>query len=154
MQAMGFRGAIGLLVVLALGGCTKEEPRMPAACLAGDAAIVRALAGAPGAVTLADGTRLSECVRRARSDSELQSLGLALSRVADDLAAGARDGDDAAAARLGFLVGAVRRGAARSNGITLELARRIDSAARRLQDAPRAQRRALARGMSAGRARG
>jgi hypothetical protein len=154
MQAMGSRGAFGLVVVLALGGCAKEEPRMPAACLGGDDAVVRALDGAPRSATFEDGTLLSECVRRARSDAELQNLGLTLSRVADRLAAGARDGDDAAAARLGFMAAAVRRGAARSNGITLELAHRIDSAARGLEASTPALRRALEQGLDAGRVRG
>jgi hypothetical protein len=154
MGPMGSRTVLALVAVLALGGCTKDEPKMPAACAAGGDAVLRALARAPESGALADGTRLSECVRRARTDAELQNLGLVLSQAADRLARDARSGDAAQAARLGFLAGAVRRGAARSNGLTLELSRRVDSAARRVEPAGPELRRALQRGLDAGRARG
>lgn len=137
MPPMGSRAVLALVVVLAIGGCTKHEPRMPAACAAGEAAVERALARAPRSGALADGTLLSECVRRARSDAELQSLGIVLSRVADRLALAARAG-----------------GAARSNGLTLELSRRIDGSARGLASGGPRLRRSLAQGLDAGRARG
>ncbi|HEV2061962.1 MAG TPA: hypothetical protein VGR12_03840, partial [Solirubrobacteraceae bacterium] len=55
------------------------------------AAVSRALAAAPGGVTLADGTRLSDCVRNAESDAELQSVGVVLTSVAEDLERDAPD---------------------------------------------------------------
>jgi hypothetical protein len=151
---MGSRGMLGLVLVLALAGCAKDEPAMPAACRGDDRAVTRALQGAPRGGAFADGTLLSECVRRARSDADLQNLGLVLSRVAEQLGVDAVAGDEAAAGRLGFLAGAVRRGAARSNGITLELSRRIDAAARGVDEASVPLRRALAAGLDAGRAHG
>ena len=71
------------------------------------------------------------------------------------LAAPAQAGDAAAALRLGYLVGAARRGATRTAGIHAELQRHIErSAARaRRQPAPRVAA-ALARGQRAGEATG
>ena len=129
-------------VAVAAAGCGGgSDETLPPACLAGEGDVVRALAAAPGPVSLEDGTPLSACVADVRSDAELQELGVILSAAADRL-----DGDDL---RLGYLVGAVRRGAATTNGVALELARRLESNARRAGD-----RRALARGIAAGEANG
>ncbi|MFN2462265.1 MAG: hypothetical protein ABR591_16560, partial [Candidatus Velthaea sp.] len=69
----------------------------------------------------------SRCVSTA-GEGELQSLGLTFTRVADELRARAgRDG--AAALQLGYLVGAVRRGAAATPGIAAQLARRVEQTA-------------------------
>ena len=54
------------LVCLALAGCGEDDPPLDATCTASPEAIVRALDGAPGEVALASGTRLSQCVSRAR----------------------------------------------------------------------------------------
>jgi hypothetical protein len=89
--------------------------------------VLEALAQAPGAVALTDGTLLSECVARASDDAELQMIGYALTPVADRLAART---DERAATQLGFLVGAVRRGAADGNGVQAELVRRLESRVR------------------------
>ena len=50
-------------------------------------------------------------------------------RVADDLRVAAR-ADPRAAQRLGYLVGAARRGAAKTPGLAAQLARRIEQTAR------------------------
>lgn len=116
--------AIGTALTLLLGGCGggRPEPLTPA-CSGSPESVLRALRSAPGAVRLADGTRLSDCVRRAFDDGELQQLGYALTPVADRLAARATA---PAAVQLGYLVGAVRRGASRTNGIHGELVRRLE----------------------------
>src|SRR5919206_1066474 len=123
-----------LALAAALGaaaGCGGgDPPGVDEACLASPDAIERALARAPAPVTLGSGTRLSECVSRARSDGDLQTTGLVLTRAADHLAGRAQHGDADAALDLGYLVGAARRGAARTNGIHAELARRVESSAR------------------------
>jgi hypothetical protein len=75
-------------------------------------------------VTLSDGTPLSECITRAYQDGEIQELGFALTPVADRLA---RAATPATALQLGYLVGAVERGAAQTNGVHLELVRRLQS---------------------------
>jgi hypothetical protein len=144
-------------LALAAAGCGGgDPPPVDAACTASPEAIERALSRAPAPVALASGTRLSECIADARSDADLQNAGIVLTRAADHLAARAQGGDTGAAVALGYLVGAARRGAARTNGIHAELARRVESAARVL-----ATRRggagvagALQRGLRAGEATG
>jgi len=86
--------------------------------------VLRALRTAPRDVRLSDGTRLSECVSGASDDAELQQIGFAFTPAADRLA---RTRDERSAFRLGYLVGAVRRGAATTNGVHLELVRRLES---------------------------
>ena len=144
----GHVAAIGALLLLA--GCGSSEPDpVPAACLDEPATIERALARAPAQVRLVDGTALSSCVRlAAHRDGELQTLGASLMRVADGLRADAF-ADDEAALRLGYLIGAVRRGAAKTPGLAAQLARRIEqTAAGDSDDAP--ARGALGRGVRLG----
>ncbi|MBA3328914.1 MAG: hypothetical protein H0T43_11495 [Solirubrobacterales bacterium] len=131
-----------------LAGCSGGDRAMPAACLQDAAAVQRALGAAPGAVALQDGTRLSTCVQRVRGDSELQTLGVTLTAVADDLERRASR-ETGAAVRLGYLVGAVRKGARETNGIALELARRMEGTAA-LDGAPAAVHAAVRRGLRAG----
>ena len=58
---------------------------------------------------------------------DLQEIGAAYIAVAADLAFEARaDPDGPAATRLGYLIGAVRRGADRTQGIHAELVRRME----------------------------
>ncbi len=123
---------------------------MPAACFDGPAALLSALQRAPGAVVLADGTRLSRCVSAARTDADMQSLGLVFVRMADTLRAQAAR-DPAAALRLGYLAGAVKAGAASSaSGITTQLARRVEQVATLEENAGAAAAAALLRGRRAG----
>jgi hypothetical protein len=148
--------ALAIALTLAAAGCTKDEPVMPSACTDTRAAgYVAALRTAPGEVRLPGGTRISECLRRVRSDAELQNLGAVLFAVAEELGARAREQRDTAAARqLGYLAGAARAGAARSNGISSELSRRIDSAGRGIDESSATLARALREGLVAGRAHG
>jgi hypothetical protein len=153
------RPAALLAVAAALGagaGCGSSEPKpVDPACLASPGAIERALARAPAPVTLASGIRLSDCVSGADTDADLQNAGIVLTRAADHLAGRAQRGDPQAALGLGYLVGAARRGAARTNGIHAELARRVESAARVLADSRSSGvAGALERGVRAGRATG
>ena len=141
------------LAALTAAGCSTQDPEpVPAACIESREAIAAALQAAPRAVTLADGTRLSQCIERARTDAELQTLGIVVTGVADDLALHARD-DPRAAARLGYLIGAARDGARRTNGVALELARRLEQTAT-LDGAPAAIHAALQAGLRAGEATG
>jgi ribosomal protein S18 acetylase RimI-like enzyme len=127
---MASRIAAGAAVAaIAFAGCSSSEPDpLPAACLEG-AAVATALERAPATVTLPGGTALSRCVSLAAAhDGDLQALGVALMRVADDLHAAARS-DPRAAERLGYLIGSARRGAARTPGIASQLARRLEQTA-------------------------
>jgi hypothetical protein len=141
--------AIGALLAVVAGCGSSEREQVPAACLDRPATISQALERAPAKVTLADGTSLSRCVRlAAHRDGDLQALGVSLMRVADDLRVQTRT-DTQAAVRLGYLIGAVRRGAAKTPGLAAQLARRIEQAAAFEQDDPVA-RGALLRGVMSG----
>ncbi len=142
---------LALLIGLVLTGCGSggdSAGRLPAACSEGPDSILRALTRAPAAVRLGDGTRLSECVERAFSNGEVQELGFALTPAADRLAARRTTG---AALQLGYLVGAVRRGASQTNGIHSELVRRMEAT---VVFSDRALLDAAQRGASAGEVRG
>jgi hypothetical protein len=147
--------ALGATATAAAGCGAGDPPPLDARCTESPGVIERALARAPQPVTLASGTRLSECVSHARSDADLQTAGAVLTRAADDLASRARRGDTGAALGLGYLVGAARRGAKRTAGIHAELQRRVESSARVVVDTgagPVAD--ALERGIRAGEATG
>ncbi len=147
MRAMA-RRLVAILALLLLAGCGSGRDPLPSACLVSGTELGRALDPAPNPVALRDGTRLSACLERASSDGELQSLGVALTTVAGRLQRQAPR-DPAAAARLGYLIGAVRRGAAESNGVSIELGRRLERTG--LLDAPHAAAaQALQRGLRAG----
>ena len=143
-------GVVAAVLALALAGCTKEAETVPVSCFGEPLGMMTALRQAPGAVTLADGTRLSRCVSSARTDGDLQSLGISLGRTADLLRARAA-ADPAAALQLGYLAGAVRAGASRAtSGIAEQLARRMGQLATLGPGASAAATGALARGRRAG----
>ena len=137
-----------LAVALAAAGCGDEDRPLPAACTSGPGPAVRALGTAPGPVRLAGKTKLSSCVERARSDADIQTVGTVLTRTADALA-GAMDRSDEAALQLGYLIGAVRKGARHTNGIHEELVRRVEQAIG-LDGPPATRRAAFDRGLAAG----
>ena len=125
---MVFRTRIGLVAALAAlaGGCGDENRDLPDACRAVPDEVLAALGSAPRPVELA-GTRLSECLTRAGEPGDLERLGAAWVEVAARLAdAARRDPRGPAAMRLGYLIGAAREGASRTQGIHDELLRRLD----------------------------
>jgi hypothetical protein len=138
-----------LAAAIVLPGCTEEDTPPPSGCFEGDE-VRRALDAAPAEVRLADGTALSRCVRLSTNDDQLQSLGLVLTAVADELADRSERGDTRAAARLGFLLGAAEQGASKAQGVQLELVRRLESAARRADAAGADASAALRQGRAAG----
>jgi len=147
---------MGGLACLA-GGCGGGPPP-PASCTDGPDAVLRVLARAPGPVRLPDGTRLSACVRRARSEGELQGVGVVITQVADrlqDRAAGAlAAGRPVAALELGYLIGAVESGARTTNGVASELVRRVEQDGGALTGAGAAAIAALHGGVADGQATG
>jgi len=149
---MAGRGAqvAGIAAVL-VAGCGSSGPApLPSACTDGPS-ILAALERAPAHVRLADGTSLARCVRLAAArEGDLQELGVRLTEVADELRASAATDRDAAL-RLGYLVGAARRGAAQTPGVAAQLARRVEQAA--AVAGPRAGA-ALRRGIELGEADG
>ena len=154
-MALGKQGKalLGLAIALAAaGGCSKQDSDDPApvACKEGAATIEAALARAPARVEVG-GTALSECFTRGGTSSDLQQIGASYLAAATHLAERAKQrpaGPEAL--RLGYLVGAARRGAAETQGIHEELLRRIE------QELIGVNTRAAAyrRGFEAGRARG
>jgi len=122
---------------------------MPASCFSEAEVYARALQAAPEPVRLPDGSAISTCVELASEPADLQNLGAVVTRTADRLAQRAED-DPRAALALGYLVGAVQRGAERTNGTQLELAFRTGRAAGRLGSPPPGIAGALERGIAAG----
>ena len=141
---------VAAMLALLLAGCTtaNDEP-LPAACLAGPARLVLALQQAPAAVRLADGTRLSTCVRRVRSAGDLQELSVSLTTAADTLR-GQVASDPDAAVMLGYLAGAVKVGADANQSLASELRRRIERVTTLAAGAPQPARAAHDRGLRAG----
>jgi hypothetical protein len=121
--------------LLLLGGCDSDgEEHLPGACRASEANVRAALSDAPGRVEL-DGVRLSGCLVKSSNPAELQDVGaLYLDAAAALAGAAAKRPEGAAALQLGYLVGAVGRGAERTQGIHSELVRRLEQEAASLAD--------------------
>jgi hypothetical protein len=119
---------------------------------------VKALEGAPGAVRLAGGTPISDCLVKNQSGGDLADVGASLVRAATLLSAAAqKDPGGKQTLRLGYLVGAVQAGASETSGIHTDLERRIQATARYAKPAPRGARSfglVYARGYAAGRSGG
>jgi hypothetical protein len=132
MRPVRVFAATALLTLLALAaGCGSTDDSTPVACLEGAEAYERALAVAPDEVLLEGETLISECLTRNQSGGDISRVGEAMIETATALNAEARaePGGDAAV-QLGYLLGAVDRGAEESEGIHSDLIRRLVVAAR------------------------
>jgi hypothetical protein len=130
---MKARIAIALTVtaVLAAAGCGRTDETTPVACLEGSGAYLRALSGAPAAVTLDGETPISDCLAENQKAGDLAAVGTAMLAAATKLNGEARaEPGGAANLRLGYLLGAAQRGADGTSGIHAELIRRLTAAAR------------------------
>ena len=150
--------ALGACTGALLAGCGAGEPVTPAACLEGPGSYLTALRQVPAPVRLAGQTEISSCLVEDQAAGELSRVGTALVKAATALTATARQAAGGQAnVALGYLIGAVKKGAEDTNGIHSDLVRRIETAAefspggRRL---PAAYRSALRRGERAGNAHG
>jgi len=123
---------LGCVGMAWLGACGAGEEDLSAACTE-RAGVERALAAAPEPVRLADGTSIARCIADAGTPGLLQSLGATLTPIAEDLEARAAS-DPAAAMRLGYLIGAARRGSARSDGLGAEIVRRLERSGGEVRD--------------------
>ena len=129
------RNVCGLvLIALAVGACGRHTglDRAPSACVDGLAShrvaeLRAALAKAPGAVALPDGTRISDCLAHDSDSGDIETVGSMLLGVTQQLADKARRvSTDPTLTELGYLIGAAHRGAARAQGVADELVRRLD----------------------------
>lgn len=151
---------IALLLPLALfaASCGGPDDTTPVACLEGAPAYLQALAAAPGEVELASSTPISDCLAENQTGGDLATVGAAMLRATTELNAEARvEPGGEANLRLGYLLGAARRGADRTEGIHAELIRRLSAAARYSpghRPLPPAFRDTYRGGYDAGRARG
>jgi hypothetical protein len=150
----GIAGAA--LAVVLLAGCgSSREDEAPAACLTTNQGYLRALERAPGAVRLDGSTPISDCLVPEQSGGQLASVGQEMIVAATKLNAAARkDPSGPAAVQLGYLLGAVGKGA---DAIHTDLVRRLNSAARFNESGaaqPAGFERAFGRGYAAGRSSG
>lgn len=151
MRPRQHAAALWLLAAGLAGACGQEDDaRLPAACASDGGTVRVALAAAPRPVRV-EGEPISACLTRSSDAADVQEVGATYLRVASRLADTARTRPEGAEAlRLGYLMGAVRRGAARTAGIHSELLRRLEQEVR---DTKRSSRQ-FERGERAGRASG
>lgn len=120
-----------LLIAAVAVGCGNQDDSTPAACLGFAPAYEKALKDAPGEVLLDGETAISDCLVPNQSGGDLARVGEAMLETATDLNAEARaEPGGGAALQLGYLLGAVQRGAEESEGIHSDLVRRLTVAAR------------------------
>ncbi len=144
-------GLVAALPVLVLAaGCERQsEPELSSACSDMTASSVeQALESAPGQVAI-EGETLSSCLEDNADAQDVQRVGAIYVATAAKLADEARsDRNGPAATQLGYLIGAVRRGASGTQGVHDELRRRVEQELQEL-DSP-----AIERGERAGRTGG
>ena len=110
-----------------LAGCGNEDVSVPVECLEGPATVRKALASAPGEVRLGGRVPISDCFQQAASSADVQNLGAIFISATRQVATRVRAAPHShAAVELGYLVGAVRRGARTDTGIHYEAGRRIE----------------------------
>jgi hypothetical protein len=119
---------VAALVGLGVAGCgAKKNDLAPAACLVPNQAYLRALERAPAEVRLAGTTPISDCLVPEQDGGQLANIGQEMIVAATKLNLEARRGSSTAALQLGYLIGAVSKGA---DAIHTDLARRLNSSAR------------------------
>jgi hypothetical protein len=121
--------AIALIALVALlSGCgSSKEDTAPAACLANPAGYLTALERAPAAVRLPGDVPISDCLVPNQTGGQLATVGHSMVIAATRLnVAARRDPAGPAALQLGYLLGAVSKGA---DTIHVDLVRRLNSAA-------------------------
>jgi hypothetical protein len=143
---------------VAFVGCGSADSSIPVACREGAGVYLSALREAPDAVKLRGETPISGCLVENQSGGDLATVGTTMVAVTTKLNAEARAHPGGTAnLQLGYLLGAARRGAGQTNGIHVELIRRLTAAARYSPDnrpLPLPFRRAYREGLDAGEARG
>src|SRR4029453_998131 len=98
-------------VLVVAGGAAKKNDLAPPACLVTSQGYLRALERAPGAVRLAGTTPISDCLVPEQDAGQLANIGREMIVAATKLNIGARHGSVRATVQLGYLIGAVSKGA-------------------------------------------
>ena len=155
------RTRIGIaLTVMVLGaaGCGSTDSSTPVVCLEGSGPYLVALKKAPGEAKIRGETPISDCLVENQASGDLATIGTAMLAATTMLSAEARERPGGQAnLELGYLLGAVERGAAGTDGIHAELVRRLTAAARYSPDdrpLPATFLEAYREGFDAGKARG
>jgi len=100
---------------------------VPPECLENATAVTKALEQAPGDVRLGGRTKISDCFQNAASTADVQNLGAIFIEAAHQTAERVRKAPHSkAAVELGYLIGAVRRGAHTDGGVHYESGRRME----------------------------
>jgi hypothetical protein len=136
-------------IAVVLAGCGRDRSEsLPPICMEGPGAVLKALAKAPGNVAM-HGTPISRCFNRDANGDDIEIVGTNLLAAAQQLADRARAGDARAALRLGYLIGAARKGA-RRNGLGAEIVRRLETEVSLGAASHRPYERGLRAGLSGG----
>ena len=135
-----------------ISGCgNSQDDKAPASCLVGNEAYLKALERAPAPVLLGSTTPISDCLVPQQQAGQLASIGQEMIVAATKLNAEARrDPGGPASVQLGYLIGAVSKGA---DSIHTDLVRRLNSSARFSETGgalPASFERAFGRGYAAG----
>jgi hypothetical protein len=133
--------AIAVLAALVAGCGGDKSEKLPVACTEGPGIVVKSLAKAPAAVTLA-GTPISRCFNRNATGDDIQIVGTNLLAAAQEVADAGRP------LQLGYLIGAAQRGSKRS-GLGDEIVRRLQAESASVDRQP-AYLRGLRAGLSGG----
>jgi hypothetical protein len=139
---------VALVLAVSATACRDSEAEYPPECSNGTRELRAALAHAPDGDVSMEGVKLSDCLVPADDAGPLASFGGSVIAVSAPLVERARSGDEQAALELGYLHGALERGA--DPGIHDELLFRFE------QELIRVDRRspAFRRGEAAGRDHG
>lgn len=120
-----------LLAIVVVAGCgSANQPKTPVACLNGTPDFASALRTAPGDVRLGGDVLISDCLVKNQGAGDLVDVGGTLVKLSTQLNTQARqDPGGPPTVQLGYLVGAVAKGASNTAGIHAELLRRVQAAA-------------------------
>jgi hypothetical protein len=148
--------AVAATATALIVGCgNSQDDQAPGVCLVGNEAYLRALEKAPEPVLLGSTTPISDCLVPQQSQGQLASIGEQMIVAATKLNNEARrDPGGPAAVELGYLLGAVSKGA---DPIHTDLVRRLNSSAHFSETGgalPASFERAFGRGYQAGRSSG
>ena len=122
--------ALFFVALLAACGSNGESPT-PTACFASPSGYLQALRGAPGEVRLDRETAISDCFGATQPVGDQAQVGQSVIKAGTTLNGTARRRPDSPqTVQLGYLVGAVEKGAQTSAGVDDDLVRRLEAAAR------------------------